>query len=133
MRCGHEVTRSRWVGDSCRLGVAKLLRPPRVPDITLIAFGAGRVITRLPAARVAFFVLVFHCSAEAYDATLVPESQIDCGSLKPCDLDSASRALYGRDSAEAEVLDLDELLDAVLRPFAAESRLLHATKRSDLS
>src|SRR3954464_1842586 len=40
--------------------------------------------------------------------------------------------LFGSDAAKAEVLDLEELLESVLRTFTAEPRLLHAAKRCDL-
>src|SRR4051794_19966763 len=40
--------------------------------------------------------------------------------------------LFGSDAAKAEVLDLEELLESVLRTFTAEPRLLHTAKRRDL-
>src|SRR6516162_5359387 len=36
------------------------------------------------------------------------------------------------DAAHAEVFDLEEFLDAVFRPFAADAAFLHAAKRGDL-
>src|SRR5439155_12117709 len=36
------------------------------------------------------------------------------------------------DAAHAQVLHLEELLDAVFRPFAADAALLHASERRDL-
>ena len=44
----------------------------------------------------------------------------------------AFRPRIATDAAQAEILDLEELLDPVLRSFAAEARFLHAAERRHL-